>query len=472
MKAFNQLTHDHIIRGVSAVKQSEKYFIILEWANGGTLRNFWKDNPKPILSREVISEFLDQLHGITEALYEIHEFTKVSYERRKTRSFRSSTSSEERPEGYDQFKSIIGDEQVIAEPDEIATNDLPPQLNLPSNPPRNDFERPPPTMELPAETTLPEVPKVNIVRPASSAGEASVTEESDEMSRAGDNWRLGDVKPENILRFENNRWLGRLKLADFGRAKKHNIATQLRKVGTDERYGTRKYEPPEAITHSQGGKRSRKYDVWSMGCVIFESLYWLLYGIQEQDNHDAATKFSNLNGLDTAYWTLTSANPPTAKVNEITAKAIEHMLSSDPECNQESGTALGDLLTLVKEKLLVVRLPERDDTPEQRSKSRTTAEVLQLELGKIIQRTKTDEKYLFTGIPRDDVTPPPLAKPSQVTSLVVGSPGGAPDGLSPSQPPRELAIPQFVENVRIQGKFFGQLLTFNLLLMTVKDLCK
>lgn len=458
MRAFNHLANSHIIRGVSAVKQSEKYFIILEWANGGNLRNYWKSNPKPTLDAAITLEFLEQLRGITGALYEIHEYTKVSSERARTLTLGMSTSSDERPHEVDKSSVFTAEDEVIEESDRSITSEqhenslrtLSPQHILP-NPQLNiseDFEGPMRSMAG-QETTMTgiPVPQVTLQRPPSSAGDASIIEDTDDVSHPGDNWRLGDVKPDNILRFENGEWLGCLKLADFGRAKKHKDITQLRKVGTDEKYGTRKYEPPEAVTHTHGGKRSRLYDVWSMGCVIFESLYWLLYGIQEQDKLDSATKQSNLGGLDTAYWTLTSMNPPTATVNKITSDCIDYMLAKDPECNQQSGTALGDLLRLVKDKLLVVRLPEKNDTPEERKTSRATAEFLHVEIKKIISRCQNESAYLFTGTNREGIMPPPLAQQPQPALLPVGS-GNDPSLPAESQTPGGLRVPESKQNVR------------------------
>ncbi|KAK7709694.1 hypothetical protein SLS57_008599 [Botryosphaeria dothidea] len=95
------------------------------------------------------------------------------------------------------------------------------------------------------------------------------------------NWRHGDLKPDNILRFVDSttaeRSLGTLKIADLGLAKLHDVDTNLRAEPTSQRCGTLKYEPPEAL-YPHRSPRSRRYDIWSMGCIILESIIWLLYG--------------------------------------------------------------------------------------------------------------------------------------------------------------------------------------------------
>jgi serine/threonine protein kinase len=91
------------------------------------------------------------------------------------------------------------------------------------------------------------------------------------------NWRHGDVKPGNILRFtdpNSSGWLGTLKLGDLGRARQHNVKTQQRKQGTREKFGSWRYEAPETFTALEG--RSRLYDIWSFGCVIVDAVIWLL----------------------------------------------------------------------------------------------------------------------------------------------------------------------------------------------------
>jgi serine/threonine protein kinase len=83
--------------------------------------------------------------------------------------------------------------------------------------------------------------------------------------------RHGDLKPENILYFEHDR---KLRIADFGLGRFHGRDSRS---GIDARkvQGTLTYEPPEC---SLATSVSRKYDIWSMGCIVLEFVTWLLLG--------------------------------------------------------------------------------------------------------------------------------------------------------------------------------------------------
>lgn len=88
--------------------------------------------------------------------------------------------------------------------------------------------------------------------------------------------RHGDLKPVNILCFatpddEN----GILKIADIGFKSFHAEFIDRRRISMEQKYGGSKYQPPEAEEPSQ---RSRKYDMWSLGCIFFEFLIWLTLG--------------------------------------------------------------------------------------------------------------------------------------------------------------------------------------------------
>ncbi|KAI1457297.1 hypothetical protein F4805DRAFT_457862 [Annulohypoxylon moriforme] len=90
-------------------------------------------------------------------------------------------------------------------------------------------------------------------------------------------FRHGDLKPENILISEKSDGSKILQIADMGSAKIHTIPTSLRQVGTTSLASTIRYQPPEVRT-TISGKRSRAYDIWSVGCILLELIIWLLYG--------------------------------------------------------------------------------------------------------------------------------------------------------------------------------------------------
>lgn len=93
-------------------------------------------------------------------------------------------------------------------------------------------------------------------------------------------FRHGDIKPENILIFledEQDKGIGTLKISDMGQARRHQFETSVRSQPTQTRIGTMTYEAPEAVVYVNR-PRSRLYDVWSMGCIFFEFIVWLLDG--------------------------------------------------------------------------------------------------------------------------------------------------------------------------------------------------
>lgn len=214
-------------------------------------------------------------------------------------------------------------------------------------------------------------------------------------------WRHGDIKPENILRFtggNNQTWLGTLKLADLGRAQHHELKTALRDTAEKERFRTRWYEPPdlsEDLYQRAQGKVSRLFDIWSMGCVIFESVLWLLYGSGAIEN---LQKVGNT-FADTPYWR--RVGPGDYRVTEKVSSWMEHIVRPD----SKRGSALQDLVELVRDRLLRVDLPPDSDvyTPGKR----TNAKDLKEQLTKILEKALQDCTYLFDGIEKFEPQPFP-----------------------------------------------------------------
>lgn len=85
-----------------------------------------------------------------------------------------------------------------------------------------------------------------------------------------------DLKPENILFYKITGTLGTFEISDFGSGKVHTYRSGS--YNTSSANGTLTYEPPEAA--KPGGKTSRPYDVWSLGCVFLELLIWAVLGFR------------------------------------------------------------------------------------------------------------------------------------------------------------------------------------------------
>ena len=207
------------------------------------------------------------------------------------------------------------------------------------------------------------------------------------------NWRHGDLKPENILIF-GDTW----QIADLGLAKKHDRKTDFRRGATNQIFATLDYEAPEALTHPDL-PTSRRYDIWSMGCLFFETFIWLLEGQKGLDkflgDNSSARGFQSTSH----YYEVTNVNEnalgvvASAKVSSKVRDWIIKLRKEDPELNTGSPTALSDLLDLIENKLLVVSLDGSED------ESRATAEVLCSKLADILAKGAKlgGDTYLFSG---------------------------------------------------------------------------
>ncbi|KAM7199737.1 Protein kinase-like domain containing protein [Naviculisporaceae sp. PSN 640] len=214
-----------------------------------------------------------------------------------------------------------------------------------------------------------------------------------------DGTRHGDIKPLNILHFtQPGCGRGTLVLADVGISKFHHQSTGLRneKTMTDE--STWDYEAPEVekLHPSHHLPRSRSYDSWSVGCVLMEFVVWLLYGSEAvktfQDRRKTPDRFNDF------YYDRFGAffRRDIIEVHPVVKRAFVK-LREDARCGHDR--ALGDLLTLISNRLLQINPKQRATAPE-----------LHTELNKILQRTKDDPSYLGTEAPPEI---PPFFRRSQ-----------------------------------------------------------
>ncbi|KAK0741363.1 kinase-like domain-containing protein [Schizothecium vesticola] len=99
-------------------------------------------------------------------------------------------------------------------------------------------------------------------------------------------FRHGDLKPENILcvtrlaLVKGRVNMPQLKISDLGLAKRHMTPEAMKST-------------PAPLAPSMGG-RSRIYDMWSLGCVILETVVWLLFGNANLEIFN--TEIANENG--------------------------------------------------------------------------------------------------------------------------------------------------------------------------------
>ena len=171
-------------------------------------------------------------------------------------------------------------------------------------------------------------------------------------------YRHGDLKPANILRFDDGSLIGKLKIGDWGEAKEHNNVTEFRFSKTTAAYTTQRYQAPEVETgvnprflHQSRKRRSRLYDIWAMGCITLEFMIWLLYGLEGLNRFNQ--EFPDKSPF---YQISDEGGEQKAKVHSVALWWINHM-ANEHIC--QFGQGLGRLLELVREGLLVVKLPRR-----------------------------------------------------------------------------------------------------------------
>ncbi|KAK1635547.1 hypothetical protein BDP81DRAFT_350654 [Colletotrichum phormii] len=335
LSEITDLRHPHIIQRIAAISRGEKRYFMFQWADGGNLREFWKEQNRPSLTPDLVGQTIAQLCGLADALHALHNY------------------------------------------------------------------------------------------------------------KGQGNYRHGDLKPENILRFRDKTCFGILKIADMGLAKHHNDATAVRKKPTSAKYGTVRYEPPEAVTNRLDKARSRLYDIWSMGCIMLECIIWLLYGYEALDSFDDSL---SADGYDCSFFKVKEIDGArVAEVHPIVVRWMDSM-AADHQCGRDS--AIGDLLNLVRTRLLIVPLLMQAPTrnlyvpqttfTENKSISVTSASQTTFEIGPyradakamrsgledILQKADSDRNYLSKAQDRRHLNGPASTIPrSQSHDLL--SPGMA-----------------------------------------------
>lgn len=168
------------------------------------------------------------------------------------------------------------------------------------------------------------------------------------------NTRHGDVKPENILLFDSDdgSGLGELVIADVGIAKFHAEETRERQAQgyvTTNKSGTLRCEPPEIHLQLQNGMAiSRRYDSWSLGCVLLEFIIWLLRGKdgQKDFNRERLAATPNLD----RFWHQDGSGSP------ILHPTVEKWVSKKLPRDAKASPALQELLQLVARDLVAIPL--------------------------------------------------------------------------------------------------------------------
>ncbi|KAM6517990.1 hypothetical protein FSOLCH5_006761 [Fusarium solani] len=208
--------------------------------------------------------------------------------------------------------------------------------------------------------------------------------------------RHGDIRPENILLFEEGDYKGTLRIGGVGLATSHLDATERRillKEMTRTMTGAPRYLSPESVHRDQ---IPRVFDVWALGCVFLEFLIWTLHGYDRLFDFRKASSehfWDNVNDTFVIH----------AEVRTWISN-IKHILRG-------SETALESLLDLVESRMLVPDYVKRSSSIEVHEK-----------LVEICRDAENDPRYLIdpevesrarTNPPRSSKEAPPDTRPPQ-----------------------------------------------------------
>lgn len=202
--------------------------------------------------------------------------------------------------------------------------------------------------------------------------------------------RHGNLDPENVWRYEDGSRVGVMKLCGIGWESHH--------LQGDPNLD--RYSPPEA-TWDPDYERSRRYDMWSIGCIILELIIWLLYGNDELEPFiRSINEASNGRGQ---YWVVGGDRTHRSAQVHPNVRACMDYIAKDPECNRPHATAIRDLLTIVKTRLLVVPVAAINFT---QSRDRAGSRELLNSIRGMLEKGKSNSEYWYTGVSRDGLSGP------------------------------------------------------------------
>ncbi|KAJ9138328.1 Serine/threonine-protein kinase par-4 [Pleurostoma richardsiae] len=84
LKNMNDRHKDHVVRFITAFTKGDigtarSYYLIFEWANGGSLEDLFAWEPNPILSKRLLKLAAIQLRGLAEALQATHDEAQIRH---------------------------------------------------------------------------------------------------------------------------------------------------------------------------------------------------------------------------------------------------------------------------------------------------------------------------------------------------------------------------------------------------------
>jgi serine/threonine protein kinase len=215
---------------------------------------------------------------------------------------------------------------------------------------------------------------------------------------SGENGRHGDLRPDNILLFiedSKNHPRGTLRITDAGLSRFHEKITSKRTAGTNTQGGSIEYAPPESRKEGKDVKRSRKYDMWSLGCIFLEITIWVLGGIAEVKGFRDARKTERSENYQ-YYQIIKNKSGETYKIHPEVENRIL-WIRSDLRCL--GNTWFQDFLVIIENHLF--------KTDE---KARINAIDLDDRLDNILEKAKGKPSYLCGSDTNLGFAPRPFAK--------------------------------------------------------------
>jgi len=232
--------------------------------------------------------------------------------------------------------------------------------------------------------------------PRDVKGGVRLTETAKLSVKAGEErfGRHGDIKPENILWFDNEAFShhakGVLKLADFGLGRFHGKYSRSG-LSPSGIIASPTYQPPECQLRRPV---SRSYDIWSLGCVLLEFVTWLMKGNSEIAGFSEFRGTENIHGIDDDnFFTIIYPNDRPDAI--IRPKVVDwvRQLREHERCSQ----LICDLLEMIMTDLLLVN-----------SGSRISAKDLNLKMQRYCEKARGDKDYMLKPNPCSATSRPGL----------------------------------------------------------------
>lgn len=172
------------------------------------------------------------------------------------------------------------------------------------------------------------------------------------------NFRHGDLKPGNILHFLTGGPYGILKIADFGTPRIHDVKTLQRGgIATTTRATTPSYQAPEAIYTDR--PRSRKFDIWSLGCIFVEFTIWFVRDWEAVEKFSSARKPTAVEQDKAHFYQMkhTKAEYGT----EVHPAVVDNIASLKTVAHSDKDTAFVEVLEIIEIHLLRIEVEDRVD---------------------------------------------------------------------------------------------------------------